>query len=68
MPMSSCLPVMHPGPRSPQQTLSTFPVLFDVAAKTITEHAVTKRNKMLSMPNKTLWQMKVASQVEMKPP
>lgn len=59
---------MHPGPRSPQQTLATLPVLFDVAAKTITEHAVTKRNKMPSMPNKTLSQMQVDLQVEMKPP
>lgn len=45
---------MHPGPQSPPQTLSTLPAHFDVAAKTITEHAVTKRTKMRSMPNKTL--------------
>lgn len=59
---------MHPGPLSPQQTLSNLPVPFDVAAKTITEHAVTKRNKMTSMANTTLVQMKVAAQGEIKPP
>lgn len=58
--------ILAPYPHN--KTLSNVPVPFDVAAKTITEHAVAKRNKMASVPNTTLLQMKVAAQGEIKPP
>lgn len=45
---------MLTGPLSPQQTLATLPVRYNVSAKTITKHVVTKRKKMSFTPRKTL--------------